>query len=389
MSRRALIVGGGVAGLAAAWWLAEAGWQPLVVERAPDLRADGYMLSVSGPGYEAARRMGLLPALSQRACSIHENIILGRDGRDVLRLRYRDFLRGLDYLTLSRTELVETLHAAARERAEIRFGVTLADLLPGRDGVEVSLSDGSALAAELVIGADGVHSALRGRVFGPESDFARPLGYRAAAFQMPNSLGLERDFLSFGEAGRIVEFYKLSAERLAGLYLWRSDDRRPVAPAERLAALRAAFDGAHPDALAPFEALDEGAGIYFDSLTMIDMPAWSRGRVLLLGDAAHCLTLISGQGAGMAMASACLLASLLKKGGDLESVLAGHQAALYPAIQRLQQRSRRMAAWFIPATERGFRLRNGILRHIPRRLLGWYFLRAVRSEILAAEAPLS
>ncbi len=113
------------------------------------------------------------------------------------------------------------------------------------------------------------------------------------------------------------------------------------------------------------------------------MPAWSKGRVLLLGDSAHCLTLISGQGAGMAMTSACLLGEELAS-GDIDAALVRHEKKLRPAIERLQTRSRKMANWFIPATPFAFHTRNTIMRLMPRRLLGRYFLRAVRSEILAA-----
>jgi 2-polyprenyl-6-methoxyphenol hydroxylase-like FAD-dependent oxidoreductase len=381
--RYALIVGAGVAGLAAAWWLAEIGWRVTVVERAPDLRANGYMLGLSGPGHEAVRRMGLLPELQARGRHIAENVYRGRDGRELLRLRYHEFLGGLEWITLIRTDLVAVLHDAARQVADIRFGVTVADFKPDAAGVSATLTDGSTIRADLLIGADGAHSAIRAATFGEEAQFARPLGYRVAAFQAPDTLHLGADFLSYAEPGRLAEVYTLAEDRIATLYIWRTPEHGAVAPAARADALRAAFAGTHPDALGWIDAAGTREPIFFDDVELIDMPAWSKGRVLLLGDSAHCLTLISGQGAGMALTSACLLAEELAK-GDIEAALQRHEQRMRPAIARLQARSRKMAQWFIPATPFAFRTRNTIMRLMPRFLLGRYFLRAVRSEILAA-----
>jgi 2-polyprenyl-6-methoxyphenol hydroxylase-like FAD-dependent oxidoreductase len=247
----------------------------------------------------------------------------------------------------------------------------------------ITLTDGTVHEADLVIGADGIHSALRALSFGPEANFAERLGYRIAAFQVEDKLGLGHDFLSYAEPGRLSEFYTLSAERLATLYVWKSDLAGSIAEPCRRTVLKEAFAGGHPSCLQLIDDLADDEPLFFDDMTMIRMPAWSKGRVLLLGDSAHCLTLLSGQGAGMAMASACILADELAR-HDVPAALASHEARLRPAILRLQTRSLKMAPLFIPATNRAFSVRNFILRHTPRRLLNWYFVRGIRSEILAA-----
>lgn len=385
--RKALIVGGGVAGLSAAWWLARIGWQSLVIERAPDLRADGYILGLSGPGYEVARRMGILPALQQHNRHINENVFRGRDGREILRLRYHEFMRGLEWVTLSRTALVDVLHEATRGRAEIQYGTTLTGYSDRGNHVEATLSNGQRHTVDLLIGADGVHSSLRAQIFGEDAACTVPFGYRVAAFQLPDTLGLGRDFLSYAEPGRLAEFYTLSEGRLATLYIWRSKDAAFVPAADRRGVLKSAFADAHPDARRWIDLLPEDESFFFDSMAMIDLPQWSKGRVLLMGDAAHCLTLVAGQGAGIAMTSACLLAEELAK-GDIDAALARHEQRLRPAMRRLQDRSRKMAAWFIPDTPLAFALRNRMLRWMPRRMLGWYLQRSVKSEILAASEGL-
>jgi 2-polyprenyl-6-methoxyphenol hydroxylase-like FAD-dependent oxidoreductase len=381
--RSAIVVGAGIAGLGAAWWLERAGWSVTVIERSADLRADGYMLSLSGPGYEVVRRMGLLPELQRYARPIHENIYRDRRGREILRMRYGELMRDLDWITLTRTDLVATLHKAVADFAPTMFGTTVTAVSEAADRVEATLSDGGRMTADLLIGADGTRSALRRLLFGGGDSALEPLGYRAAAFQIPDRLGIGEDFLSYAEPGRIAEIYTLCDGGLATLYAWRSDDAAPVAADDRRAVLRTAFDGAHPDVVQWLDALPADSPLYLDSLALVEQDTWSRGRTVLLGDAAHCLTLISGQGAGMALTSAAMLAEELGR-HDMPQALTRHEARLRPSIERLQARSRKMAALFIPATPLTFALRNMVMRHLPRRLLTNYFLRAVKSEILLA-----
>jgi 2-polyprenyl-6-methoxyphenol hydroxylase-like FAD-dependent oxidoreductase len=385
--RSVIVVGAGVGGLCAAWWLARIGWRVTVLERAPDLRTDGYVIGLSGPGYEVAQRMSILPDLKTRGRDVDENVYLDRQGREVLRLRYREFLRKLDWIGLVRTELVGVLYGLAKDVATIRFGVTVTDFVNRPDGVTALLSDGSQLQADLLIGADGVHSATRQRLFGVDQNVYQPLGYRVAAFQAPDTLGLGRDFISYVEPGRMGEFYSIGEGRLATLYIWRCPDTDIVSVDRKPGVLAEAFRGAHPDAVRWIMEKAEDEPLFLDTMLMVDLPRWSDGRVVLLGDAAHCLTLLSGQGAGMAMTSACMLAEELAK-GDIDAALLRHEERLRPAIRRLQIRSRNMAAWFIPTTKRAFHLRNVIMRWLPRWVLGWYFLQSAKSVLKDCGVPL-
>ncbi|KJV11004.1 hypothetical protein VZ95_01205 [Elstera litoralis] len=386
--KTALIVGAGVAGLAAAYWLKRIGWRTIVIERAPALRSDGYMLGLSGPGYDIARRMGILPGLQADERAVRENLYRDRHGREVLRLRYQDFLAGVDWVTLPRTALVAHLQSALGPDSDIRYGLTLTRATDLGTSVEADLSDGSTLTCDLLIGADGVHSTVRALSFGPEAEYAKPLGYRFAAFQVPNILGLGDDFLSYVAPRRTVEFYTLWEDRLATLYAWRSPETGRIPPEARRQVLRAVFADLPPDVHRVIDSLSDEDGMAFDDMLLIEMPRWRKGRILLLGDAAHCLTLISGQGAGMAITSAWLLAEELTA-GDIDAALDRHEAKLRPTITALQTRSRKIAGWFIPGTPWGFRLRNFILRRAPRRFLARYFQKAIQSEIILAARDFS
>lgn len=381
MKRKVLIVGAGVAGLSAAWWLSREGWDVTVVERSPDLRTDGYMIGLSGPGYATAQQMGLIPALESRARLIDENLYLDKNGKELVRLRYRDFLDGINWITLSRTELVGVLYQYARDSGDFHFGTELTGFEENDGRVTATLSTGATLEVDLLIAADGAHSVQREAMFGHDPGFFRYLGYRAAAFQVEDTLGLGHDFLSYAEPGRHTEFYTLSDTKLATLYVWRSDETGFVPPQDRAAVLRQAFAGAHPDALQWIDKLRPSQGMYLDDLTMVALPNWHKGRCLLLGDAAHCLTLVSGQGAGMAMTSAMILAKTLKD-RSIPEALVEHERLLRPAIGNLQDRSVRISRWFIPQTAFQFGLRNFFMRHLPRPWLAGYFRRGIESEHL-------
>lgn len=380
-----IIAGAGIAGLACAWWLNHIGWRVTLVEKAPHLRDGGYMMGLSGPGLLAARRMGLVEALRAVEYDIHENLYRDRHGRVITRIRYRELLENLEWIILRRTDLVRVLRDALPSRMDVRLATTLTLLDTRPDGVTVRLSDGSDLEADLLIGADGAHSALRRQLF-PDDEHAKEyLGYRYAAYDAADNLGVERDFVSFAAVGQQAEYHGLGEQRLAALHLWRSEEHGPVAADRRLPLLRALARDTHPLVARMLDGLDEGTPIIMDDLSMITLPRWHQGRVLLVGDAAHNLSLVSGQGAGMAMASAAVLARALSE-ASIEDALTRHEQALRPVIERLQQRSRRLAPVYVPRSAGAFWLRNTVMRWVPRPLLKRYFMSGLKSEAQAAEA---
>jgi 2-polyprenyl-6-methoxyphenol hydroxylase-like FAD-dependent oxidoreductase len=380
-------MGAGVAGLSCAWWLAGAGWRVIVAERAQHLRDGGYMMGLSGPGLYTARRMGLVPALRAVEREIGENVYRDRQGRELMRIRYRELLKEIEWITLKRTDLVRVLHEAIIDRCELRLGVTLSACRNNEQGVEVTLSDGEALRADLLIGADGIHSELRERIFGADIEAGRleQLGYRYAAYDVDDSIDLAHDFVSYAAVGQQVEYHGLGDGRLAALHVWRSAEHGPVAASQRRELLARIAARTHPEAARILASAPVDTPIALDDLAMIDMPRWHQGRIILMGDAAHSLSLISGQGAGMAMASAAILSQELQR-HPIEQALRAHDTRLRPIIAQLQRRSRKLAPVYVPNSAWGFALRNGAMRALPRVLLKRYFLSGLKSEQEAAAA---
>jgi len=211
----AVIVGAGVAGLAAAWWLDKAGWRSVVVERSQNLRENGYMLGLSGLGFETARRMQLHERLETFSYRIDENVYMDSKGRELLRLRYRDFIRDLPYLAVRRTDLVRALAESLPESCSIRFGECISGFEDKGDCVEVALGSGETLRADLMIGADGFRSSTRERLFGSGESCLRPLGYYFSVYDVDAPKAFESDFVSYAEPGHLAEYYALHDGRLA------------------------------------------------------------------------------------------------------------------------------------------------------------------------------
>jgi 2-polyprenyl-6-methoxyphenol hydroxylase-like FAD-dependent oxidoreductase len=352
---RILVVGAGIAGLTLTWWLRRDGHDVVLVEKSPRLRDEGYMLDFFGPGWEVAERMGLLPDLEAVHHPVDRLTLVAADGHEKLSLPYprmRQRLFGGRHFNFMRGELEQVLHR--RLDGDVRFGVRLCALEPQGAFVRAALSDGNSDLFDLVVGADGVHSATRALAFGEERRYARMLGHHAAAFLFDDAAlvgELGNAFVTRTVPGRQVAVYPLRGGRVATLFVHRGTGARPPGSLEEQRhELRQVYgrDGwLVPRLLA---AAERASSIYLDGVEQIEVPRWWAGRVVLVGDACGCVSLLAGQGASMAMAGAAALAAELSSGGELEAALARYQARVRPAVERRQRAGRRIARWFVPAS---------------------------------------
>lgn len=189
-TKTALISGAGVAGLTAAWHLAQLGWKIIVVEKAIELRSGGYMMSLSGPGYKAAEKMGILDELAETHVYSGKSVFRNKDGKKLWQISYSKALKDLEWITLSRTRLVKVLYKKTAAQADIRFGAYPTKVVSTQDSAHITLNDGSIIQADLFIGADGLRSSARRLIFGESNDYMHPTGYRCAVFQFSNHLHL-------------------------------------------------------------------------------------------------------------------------------------------------------------------------------------------------------
>jgi 2-polyprenyl-6-methoxyphenol hydroxylase-like FAD-dependent oxidoreductase len=365
--RRAVIVGAGIAGLAAADRLRRIGWEPVVVERSDSRRDGGYTIVLHGVGYDAAEGMGILPALRERHFDPFDLRYVRSDGTPWFSLP-RSFLSsilGARSLTLLRGDIEDVLYRNIEDRVEIRFGATVREVGQDDGGVRVTLDDGSELEADLLIGADGLHSTVRRLVFGPEEDFRTDLDQLvvAMALDQPPSGIAEGTTTRLSAIGRTVTVSSLGDGRACVYFIYRSPD-----PAGELAkgpeqAVAHAFGDLGWLVPQLRTCLDRTGAAYFDSISQITMSRWSHGRVTLLGDAAWCVSPFAGYGASLALGGADLLASRLHDhGSDVRGALTQWEASLRPTVRRRQRLGRRNASGHAPPTVVHLTVRNHVLR---------------------------
>ncbi|CAK7213432.1 hypothetical protein SBRCBS47491_001795 [Sporothrix bragantina] len=383
----ALIVGAGISGLSAAWWLDKAGWRSILIERSAAIRDGGYVMSLAGPSRKTIKEMGLQDTLEQMSIKFEENIILDKGGHELIRFKYED-VHGSGpegSLAICRDDLARIISQHLPEGADIRFSETLGDVSEEGDKIKATLkTSGESIEADLLIGADGIRSDVRSR-FWRDVDCLEHLGYSYAVYDVEGTATDTHTStcVTYNSPGHADILYELRDKRLAGLHLWRDDAVHLNDRADRMKTVREATEGAGIKAVSDVVNQAEKAGCtpVVDSLTMVNLPQWSKGRVLLLGDAAHCLTLISGQGAGMALVSAEILGKELQATKDVAHALANHGRRLRPAITRLQDRSRSMAAVYVTKNWLGYFVRNLILKILPYRWIVAWLADSAKAEL--------
>ena len=359
-----LIVGAGIAGPALAYWLARNGYRPTVVEHARQLRSGGSAIVVKGPAIPVAERMGVLPQLRELATRNRSLPLLDPAGKRVLRLPSSS-----EGVEVTRADLSEVLHRSARNDAEFVFDDTVTALDQDEGGVDVTFRRSAPRRFDLAIGADGMHSTVRRLAFGPERQFVRDLGLYGATVPLePDAVDDPSELTMLTAPNRMLVVHPSRTTPLA-IFTFRATrtaphDRKNIAlHKQTVANAYADVRWRAPELVAAY--LDHPAP-YFDPLTTVRMPSWSRGRVVLLGDAAAATALL-GDGSSMAMAGAHALAEeLAAHHGDHARAFAAYESRLRREVQPRQRRVGLLSRLLVPTTRSGLAVRNTVGRAIGR-----------------------
>ncbi|MCY1074552.1 FAD-dependent monooxygenase [Archangium lansingense] len=391
--RRVLVVGLGISGIATAIRLHKLGWEPVLIERAPERRKGGYFIALFGTGKASAERFGLMETLVDRSSPHMQTYEIDRASRRHQGMNFvdapgapRPLLRG---------DMENSLFSALPEDVELRFSTVPTRIEQDERGVDVTMThtkSGTTTTErfDLVVGADGMRSTVRQLVFGPHENFLHPLNYMIAAFVLRNPVQgyATHEGLVLAEAGRSAWVFPFANHNPTVLFSYRVEDVAAQFRGRPIESLRKAYG---PEKTGPvlshllneFETADE---YLFDSTNHVRMPSWHKGRVVLVGDSAWCLTLYSGMGVSTGLAGGELLGDMLEKHpDDLERALTRWEEKLRPFIEYQQRDSLKARPLFTPANEAQRVFRTVLIRLMSNRLTGPILKKVTRDKDLKAK----
>ncbi|MFE9289587.1 FAD-dependent monooxygenase [Streptomyces olivaceus] len=378
MRKRALVVGLGIAGMSAAIGLRRAGWTPVIVERAPERRTGGYFVGLFPEGRQAAVDLGI-------ADHLHTRNPEGGAGANAWsvdrRGRRRPALGFLDQPGGPAAVLRGDIEAALWQSitgVEVRFATAPVAISEGPAEVQVLFENAGTGARysesfDLVVGADGMRSSVRRTVFGPDEDYLANWKATICAFQLKEQVPTYEasDSIIIARAKRAVWVFGLADHAPTALLTYRTRDIQEQFSGSRIERLRAVFSGMDdPVVRHVLDSLEEAPDHVFDSVHQVRMPRWSKGRVVLVGDAAWCMNLYSGMGATSSLrGGAALGVALREHPGDLAAALDAWEAGLRPFITKHQRTARLKQQMFVPSSRRAEALRS-VLVGLARRIRG-------------------
>jgi 2-polyprenyl-6-methoxyphenol hydroxylase-like FAD-dependent oxidoreductase len=368
---RVLVIGGGIAGLSAAWWLRAIGCEVEVVEQAPSPGHDSTMHDFYGPGFSVAAEMGLLPELQRRSVPLRRWVFEDKTGMRVTEIAYPDLQQTIfhgRHLTLTKGDLEQALRSRVEGAVPIRYGVTVTAIRPYGPRIVAGFSEGRTGTYDFVVGAGGTHWATRRAWFCHDAECERYLGFDVTSFSV-NDPGLRMvvgdDLRSLSADGRQATICPGRAGRVHVTFLHRRpkslDEPHPHRVGE---VLENAFGDFGPAVVRRLVAAAPYAeDLTHEGLVQMRLPSWSIGRMVLVGDACHCPSAIGGPGASLAMAGARALAAAFEKShGNIQQAFRAYERGFRPEVDRAQAIGERMVKWVAPRSKLRMLARDVALR---------------------------
>jgi 2-polyprenyl-6-methoxyphenol hydroxylase-like FAD-dependent oxidoreductase len=364
---RVAIIGMGIAGPTLAYWLRRSGHDPVLFEKAPAVRTGGYLIDFWGLGYEIAERMGILPTLRTHSYEMRRLRMVDREGREEAHMDLGPLYQAQRgrFISLARADLASAL-AGACQGIPAHFNASISAIAQDGAGAIVTLSDGRQDRFDLVVGSDGLHSEVRSLAFGPEAQFERFLDCYVAAFRIRGYPHRdELTFVSHTVRGRQAARVSLRDDETVVMLVCRAE----VIGAARLRhgdprpALRHAYGEMGWEVPELLDAMDASDDVYFDRVSQVHLPHWSTNRVVLVGDAAACPSLLAGEGTGLGMLEAYVLAGELHRAdGDCARALAAYESRLQTFVSAKQKGAVWFRGFFAPQTTLGISVRRLAVR---------------------------
>jgi len=364
MGPKIAIIGGGIGGLTAAVALARKGLAAEVYEQAPVLEEVGAGVGLGPNALTALAPIGLADKVAQLTVKLDGQGIKRPDGAWLLRIPGEVMAQrwGAGPVLVHRAELQQLL-AAELGPSVIHLGARCTGFEDSGQAVTAHFADGRKVQADVLVGADGVHSAVRAQLFGPAA--LRYRGYTAVRSITPaGSVPLPREGIETWGQGARFGLGPTSGERVTWYAMWNAPAGGHDA-GDTTARLRELYGGWHEPIPAIIDATPAAAMIRTDIYDRRPARTWSRARVALIGDAIHPMTPDLAQGACQAILDATTLATCLAASRDTPAALRDYQQRRWRNAAVTTLMARNMGAMGQWKSHTTCTARNTLIRSLP------------------------
>lgn len=363
MAKSVLISGASIAGLTMAYWMKHYGYEVTVVEIGPAPRMGGSPIDVRGDSLDTAKRMGILEAIKGAKLQTMGVEFLNAEGEveGTMLVEELGAIRPGDDTEIRRNDLVNILYQNAKDGIAYRFNNRIVDLKQSEESVSVTFKDGTVENYDFVIGADGIHSGVRKLAFGPEEQFSHFLNFYFSVFPTHKSLGKKNVGQMYTTPANMAVIYFYNEDCADGFLTFRANEkvnynRRDIEAQKQLVI--DAFKGVGWKVPQMIEELKKADNFYFDQGCQIKMPAWTTGRVALVGDAGYAPAFPTGMGTTLAMQGATVLADAMAEEADYKLAFQKYNETFRPTVEALQARVYEGLSFLLPETQEAINARN-------------------------------
>lgn len=362
--KKILVSGASIAGLSTAFWMTKLGYRVTVVELANQPRTAGAAVDIKETAVDAVKRMGIFEQLKANRLNVEMIAFKNADDTTAGSISLKNDSDELpdDEIEIERDKFMGIVYDGLKNVVEFMFNNSIIALNETTDHIQATFKDGQQRAFDMVIGCDGLHSGVRKIWFGHEAEYTHFLGAYFSLSIINKLLVKQKTMQLYGEPDKAIMLNAYN-NKTDIIFCFNSEkeidyDYRDVDQQRKIISEQ--FAGLNWRTAELLKEVQHSGNFYFDKFCQVKMPLWTKGRVVLVGDAGYCASPAAGMGASLSVIGATALADALQKhNGELEPAFRDYNKDLRPFIEKVQATAElNVRENFIPRTEEAIRKRN-------------------------------
>ena len=372
-NKKVLITGASIAGPTLAYWLHKYGFEVSVAERAAALRLGGQNIDVKGPALEIARKMGLEDRIRDANTTEIGIHFVNTDNKLLAEFPKDSALSMTQDLEILRGDLVNILYEHSRKDVLYLFNDYITQVQESAHDISVTFNSGKTETYDLVISAEGIGSSTRKLVFGEETAF-KFLGLYTAYLTIEKTETDSRWARWCNARGGVVYMLRpdnYGSTRASVTFLASEKDYKSRSVAEQKQVLIERMRGTGWESDRLIDEITRTQDLYFDKVSQVKSPRWSKGRVALIGDAAYCATPIAGKGTDLAMSGAYILAGELSIAQTYQEAFDSYEKKMRPYVEKSQKLPPGVPRIVYPTSHLGLFLLNSLFAAVGSSPVKW------------------